>query len=54
MPPQGHKTITIREEDYHYFYKQYTKNKDKLARTGVRSFSAYVTMKLYQSFEAEN
>ena len=53
MPPQGHKTITMREEDYDYFQEQYNKDKEELARNGVRSFSAYITMKLYQAFELE-
>lgn len=51
MPPQGHKTITIRKEDYEYFHQLYNKEKERLARNGVRSFSAFITMKLYQTFD---
>ena len=51
MPPQGHRTITIREKDYDYFQQQYEREKDILARNGIRSFSAFITMKLYRSFD---
>jgi len=53
MPPTGHKSITIREEDYTYFLEKYQEQRESLARQGVRSFSAYLTMMLYKAFEHE-
>jgi hypothetical protein len=53
MPPKGHKSITLREEDYAYFLEQYNAEKVSLVRQGVRSFSAYITMMLFKAFESE-
>jgi len=53
MPPSGHRSITIRNEDYEYFLTRFKENKKALNRRGVRSFSAFVTMKLYTALESE-
>lgn len=53
MPYKGHKSITVRDEDYEYFWRLWQSKKDELRKKGVRSFSAFVTMKLYEALELD-
>lgn len=50
MPRKGHKSITMPEEDYRFFWDLWEAQRDDLKKRGVRSFSAFVTMKLYEAF----
>ena len=53
MPYKGHKTITLREEDYNYFWDLWQEEKEDLMKLGVRSFGAFVTRKLYEALELD-
>ena len=53
MPYKGHKSVTLREEDYNFFWSLWEKQKEELKKKGVRSFSAFVTMKLYEAIERD-
>ena len=46
MPPEGYKTITIRESLYNKLYEKYETEKDFWAERGIPSFSAYVSYRL--------
>lgn len=54
MPPNGFKTVTIAEEIYDKFYKQYEKDMDHYKEKGIFSFSGYVTQVLFESKETDN
>ena len=54
MPAKGFRTITVREDVYDYFFKEYDKNKTNLAvKKGITSFSGYVSHRLSQLMEQE-
>ncbi len=53
MPPRGHRSVTLREDDYNFFLDKYEQEKTLLSRRGVRSFSAYITMMLYKAIGPE-
>ena len=53
MPYKGHKTITLREEDYDYFWDLWQEQKPELMKKGIRSFGAFVTRKLYEALEQD-
>jgi len=48
MPVKGFKVVTFREDDYNFFKELWEEQKPELLKEGVRSFSAYVTLTLYQ------
>jgi len=41
------------EDDYKFFWSLWEKQKEELKKKGVRSFSAFVTMKLYEAIERD-
>lgn len=54
MPKKGFKSITVSEKVYDYLYKEYLKVKDEYAvKKGIRSFSGYVTYRLFLLMEEE-
>lgn len=53
MPYKGHKSITVREEDYEYFMSLWIEKKDQLMKQGIRSFGAFVTKMLYEALELD-
>lgn len=54
MPPDGFKTVTISEEIYDKFYKQYENDKDYYQEKGVFSFAGYITQILFESKKTDN
>lgn len=54
MPRKGYKSITVSQKVYDYFYKEYVKVKEEYAiKKGIRSFSAFVSMKLSELMELD-
>jgi len=54
MPKKGYKTITVKEDVYNYFMKEYKKVKKEYSiKKGIRSFSAYVSFRLSDLMEQE-
>ena len=53
MPYKGHRSVTIREEDYKYFWDLWQEQKEELMKRGVRSFGAFITRKLYEAIELD-
>jgi len=53
MPRRGYKTITIREEVYNHLYQQYQRNREKLLKQGVTSFSGFIIKTLYEALERQ-
>ena len=54
MPAPGFKSITVREEVYEYFYKEWLKVREKYAvEYGITSFSGYVSKRLYDLIQQE-
>lgn len=53
MPRKGYASITIPDDVYFFFKKEWEKHKSELRRKGVRSFSGYVSYKLNQLLEQE-
>jgi len=53
-PIKGYKSITVKDDVYNYFFKEWLKVKEEYAiKKGVRSFSAYVTYCLVQIMKEE-
>lgn len=49
MPRKGYKSITVKENVYGYFYKEWSKVKEEYSiKKGIRSFSAFVSYRLSQ------
>ena len=54
-PKKGYRSITVKDDVYDYFFKEWLKVKEEYAiKKGVRSFSAYVTYCLAQLSKEEN
>jgi hypothetical protein len=53
MPRKGYKSITVKENVYDYFKKEYEKVKDEMGIKGIRSFSGFVSMRLAEMLEQE-
>lgn len=54
MPKSGFRTITVKENVYDYFWKEWQKVKDEYSiKKGIRSFSAYITYRLSELIEKE-
>ena len=53
MAPKGFKSVTLSDDVYDFFYEKYKRNKIKLRRQGIRSFSAYLSYELYLADEIE-
>ena len=54
MPKEGWKSITVRQDVYDYFKKQYEKRKlEEKLESGVTSFSGYVNHLLYKLMKQE-
>jgi hypothetical protein len=54
MPPEGYKTITIRESLYDKLYEKYEKEKNYWSERGIPSFSAYVSHRLATMNESDS
>jgi hypothetical protein len=54
MPRKGYKNITVSDKVYDYFMHEYVKVKEEYAiKKGIRSFSAFVSMKLAELLEQD-
>jgi hypothetical protein len=51
MPREGYKSITVPDDVFNYFWKEWLKNQKELRTRGVRSFSGFVTMLLREMLE---
>ena len=48
MPKDGFKSITVSDEVYNKFLKQYQAKSDELKEKGIFSLSGYITMALHE------
>jgi hypothetical protein len=53
MPRKGFKTITVKENVYDYFFKEWQERRQELEVKGIRSFSGYISYRLSQLIEQE-
>ena len=54
MPAPGYKTITVKEDVYEWFKREYEKRKvENRLEDGITSFSAWVSRMLYLMMEEE-
>jgi len=54
MPAPGFKSITVKDDVYDYFYKEWLKVKDKYAlEHGITSFSGFISKRLYDLIQQE-
>jgi len=53
-PKKGYKTITVKAEIYDYFFREWQKVKEEYTiKSGINSFSAYLTYKLSELMNDE-
>lgn len=54
MPASGFKSITVKDEVYDYFFKEWEKVKAEYAlKHGITSFSGYISKRLYDLIQQE-
>jgi len=54
MPAPGFKSITVKDEVYAYFFKEWQKVKAEYAvKYGITSFSGFISKRLYDLIQQE-
>lgn len=54
MPKKGWKSITVKEDVYDYFKKEYDKRKvENKLEDGITSFTGFINHRLYQMLQQE-
>jgi hypothetical protein len=53
MPRKGYRSITVPDDVFDYFKKEWEKHEEEYRRKGVRSFSGFISKKLTELMELE-
>ena len=53
MPRKGYHSITVPDDVFDYFKKEWEKHKEEHRRQGVRSFSGFISRRLTELMELE-